>query len=110
MQPSEFAKFAAALCLAKFASKTNFRLSKFTDLLDSRLIILLPAALIILQGDTGTALVFGAFVIVLYREGLNPALIGVGLLAIVLFILTLFIDKTYLITGSIAVGRVACTF
>jgi rod shape determining protein RodA len=110
MQPSEFAKFATALGLARFASKTNFRLSKFSDFFIAVLIIVFPATLIMLQGDTGTALVFGAFVIVLYREGLNPLLIGVGLLAIALFIATLFIDKIYLISACVVLGVLLALF
>jgi rod shape determining protein RodA len=99
MQPSEFAKFATALALAKFASQTHFRLSNTSNLFVAAIIILIPAGLIILQGDTGTALVYGAFVIVLYREGLNPAFLMMGVLAIILFVLTLFIDKVYLLSG-----------
>lgn len=103
MQPSEFAKFATALGLAKYMSRMGYKLTKFNDIFVTACIIIVPPLLIIIQGDTGTALVFGAFVIVLYREGLNPTIILIGLIAIALFVLTLIFEQTSLI---IAVGVV----
>ncbi|MCK5209276.1 MAG: rod shape-determining protein RodA, partial [Cyclobacteriaceae bacterium] len=104
MQPSEFAKFSTALALAKYMSKVNYKLSKFNDLLITACIIAIPPILIIVQGDTGTALVFGAFIIVLYREGLNPTIIVIGLIAIALFVLTLVFNQLTLIVGIITIG------
>ncbi|NJN26556.1 MAG: rod shape-determining protein RodA [Cyclobacteriaceae bacterium] len=104
VQPSEFAKFATALALAKYMSKVNYKLSNFNDLLVTGAIIVLPAVLIIVQGDTGTALVFGAFVLVMYREGLNPTILVIGLIAIALFVLTLVIDQKILIIAVLVVG------
>ncbi|MCK5101883.1 MAG: M50 family metallopeptidase, partial [Cyclobacteriaceae bacterium] len=66
--------------------------------------------LIIVQGDTGTALVFGAFVIVLYREGLNPTIIVIGLIAIALFVLTLVFNQLTLIIGIITIGVLIILF
>lgn len=104
MQPSEFAKFATALALAKYMGKVNYKFSNFNDLFISICIIAIPSILIVVQGDTGTALVFGAFVIVFYREGLNPFIIVIGLIAIALFVLTLIFDQTTLIIGIVVVG------
>ncbi len=104
VQPSEFSKFATALALAKYMSKVNYKLSKFNDLFVTACLIALPPILIIIQGDTGTALVFGAFVIVLYREGLNPTIIVIGLIAIFLFVLTLIFHQTTLIISILIVG------
>ncbi len=104
VQPSEFSKFATALALAKYMSKVNYKLTKISDLLITAGIILVPPVLIIIQGDTGTALVYGAFVIVLYREGLNPTIIVIGLIAIALFVLTLIFDQMTLIIAIVAVG------
>ena len=100
LQPSEFAKFATALVLAKYVSRQTFRISKFKDQLTAMVIIGLPAGLIILQGDTGTALVFGAFILVLFREGMSPALLLAGLSVGILFILTLALPKLILL-GSL---------
>ncbi|MCG8307328.1 MAG: rod shape-determining protein RodA [Cytophagales bacterium] len=110
VQPSEFAKFATALALAKYMSKVNYKLSKFNDLFITACIIAVPPVLIVIQGDTGTALVFGGFVIVLYREGLNPAVIVIGLTAIALFVLTLIFPQTTLIIAVIALGALIILF
>jgi rod shape determining protein RodA len=101
IQPSEFAKFAVALALAKYMSTVGYKLTNFTNILVTACIIGIPPVLIIIQGDTGTALVYGAFVIVLYREGLNPTIIVIGLIAILLFVLTLIFEQS---TLMIAVG------
>jgi rod shape determining protein RodA len=101
LQPSELAKFDTALALAKYMISHNFRLDKLKHQLIIAMIIGLPAVLTILQGDTGTALIFGAFVFVLFREGLSPILLIIGLGVAVIFILTLSVDHTALL---IAVG------
>ena len=110
IQPSEFAKFATALAVAKYMSKVNYKLSKFNDLFITACLIAFPPIMIIIQGDTGTALVFGAFVIVLYREGLNPAVIVIGLTAIALFVLTLIFPQTTLIIAVIILGILVILF
>jgi rod shape determining protein RodA len=110
MQPSEFAKFATALALAKYMSKVNYKLTKFNDLFITACIIAVPAVLIIVQGDAGTALIFGAFVIVLYREGLNPVIIVIGLFAIALFVLTLIFDQIHLIIDIAVVAALIIMF
>ena len=95
-QPSEFAKFATSLALAKFLSSTTNKLDNLKTLGLSGAIILFPAALILLQNDTGSTLVFSAFIIMLYREGLNPMIPLLGIVAIFLFIMTLLVDPLYL--------------
>jgi len=104
VQPSEFAKFATALGLAKYMSRIGYKLTNFNDIFVTACIILIPPVLIIIQGDTGTALVFGAFVVVLYREGLNPNIIMIGLIAIALFVLTLIFEQTTLMITVGVVG------
>ncbi len=101
LQPSEFAKFATALAVAKYLSTHN----KVFDFLKSQVIlfaiIALPAVLIILQGDTGTAMVYAAFALVFYREGFSPLLLGIGIAAVILFVLTLFLPQLYLIIAVV---------
>jgi rod shape determining protein RodA len=92
IQPGEFAKFATALALAKFIGSYNFKLHSYKNLIIIGLLILGPAALIILQNDTGTAVVFVAFTIVLYREGLTGGIFFIGILFAVLFITSLMIN------------------
>ncbi len=91
IQPAEFAKFATALALAKFMSKDGFKLSgNIKNILISGVIILLPASLIILQGDTGSALVYIVFILVLYREGLSFLWLFLILVEIILFVSSFF--------------------
>ena len=101
MQPSEFAKFATALAVAKYISLNPKIFSSLRPQLILFAITLLPAVLIILQGDTGTAMVYSALVIVFYREGFSPLLLGIGIAVGVLFVLTLYIDQVYLIIAAV---------
>lgn len=70
LQPSEFAKVGTALALAKFLGTYGVKFKGQKNILTSLFIFLLPMAIILIQNDTGSALVFLAFVLVLYREGL----------------------------------------
>lgn len=97
LQPAEFAKFAAALALAKYLSKMDLNLNKFTTKAVAVTIIFAPAILILLQHDTGSALVFSALILVLYREGLSGNILLLGLFIALLFILALLINKFILI-------------
>lgn len=95
-QPSEFAKFATALALSKYIGSTTKKINSLQSLSISLTIIGLPAALIVLQGDAGTALVFTAFIFLLYREGLPSGIMLFGFLLVFLFIATLFLKDNYL--------------
>lgn len=101
LQPSEFAKFATALAVAKFISSDNKAFNSLRPQLTLFIIIGLPAVLIMLQGDTGTAMVFSAFLVAFYREGFSPVLLGIGIAAAILFILTLFVPQLYLMIAVI---------
>jgi len=101
VQPSEFGKFAANLALAKYLSSFNLKIRNFTTLIFVMLILLVPAGLIMLQNDTGSALVYSAFVLVLYREGLSGTYLLVGVLLLVLFIITLMIDLNTIVASII---------
>lgn len=89
IQPGEFAKFATALALAKFMERPTFDLSKRTYQLRAFGVLLLPVALILLQPDTGTAMVYFSMLIMFYREGLPQSyfVLGFGLIAITLLAL-----------------------
>jgi rod shape determining protein RodA len=89
LQPAELMKFATSLAVAKYMSQFNFKIGRAKSYLVLGSIILFPALLILFQNDTGSALVFSAFFLVFYREGMaNTILIG-GITAIILFILAL---------------------
>ena len=71
VQPSEFAKFTIALALAKYYNSLHTQRTSIQENLKAYAIIILPFLLVILQNDLGTALVYAAFILVLYREGLS---------------------------------------
>lgn len=89
IQPSEFSKFATNLALAKYLSTLNIKMTDLKTKLRAALIIGLPAVLILLQNDTGSALVYGSFIFVLYREGLSGNFLLTGLATACLFVITL---------------------
>ena len=95
LQPSEFMKMATSLAIARFISSYNFKMHNFKSLIIVAGIILVPVTLIFLQNDTGSAIVFGVFLLVLYREGLNGIVLFFSFLIAVVFILTMVID-TYI--------------
>jgi rod shape determining protein RodA len=89
IQPAEFAKYATCLCLSAFLSKSQIDLRKNRDLMLAVGIILLPATIIIAQSETGSALVFFSFFLLLFREGMNGIILLLGVFAIVFFVLVL---------------------
>lgn len=103
IQPAEFAKFATALALAKYLSTLNVNLTQQKTRIIAMSILALPAILILLQNDTGSALVYFSFVLVLFREGLSGVILVIGVIMAALFVLTLLYGKVYVIAGMIAV-------
>ena len=89
LQPAEFAKVAVSLATAKLLSEIQIDIRRFKSLIQIVLIIALPMGLIVLQPDAGSALVFGAFIFVLFREGLPTPYILIVAGLIFFFILTL---------------------
>jgi len=83
-QPSEFAKLTTSLVIAKFLGKFGVKITRFSDAFRVFIIMIIPIALIVLQGDAGSALVFLSFFFVFYREGmpLGILLMGFGLILV----------------------------
>jgi len=102
VQPSEFAKFATALAVAKFIGSVGFKMDQLRNQLFLFAMISGPILLILLQKDYGTAMVFTVFVLVFYREGMSPFLLLVGLGVAVIFILTLLVENNWILYGIIA--------
>ena len=92
LQPSEFAKAATSLALAKYLSDTQINLKDLNRQMQALAIVLLPVLLILPQPDPGSALIYSIFLIVLYREGLPAWYIWTGFVAILLFVLTLILE------------------
>ena len=97
IQPSEFAKIATAIGLAKYLSSQNVGVSYKYKLGISAFLFSIPMGLIIMQGDLGTAMVFGSLILVLFREGLSAKLLFFSFYAVLLFLLTLLIDQWILL-------------
>lgn len=93
-QPSEFAKTATALAIANYLNERNQDLKKLSNQLKAFGIIFLPALLITLQPDPGSALVYGSLILVLYRFGLPMYYLIIGAIALTLFITTLYFGYT----------------
>ncbi|MGM9786969.1 MAG: rod shape-determining protein RodA [Candidatus Cryptobacteroides sp.] len=89
LQPAEISKISTSLLLATVMSQLGYKISKAKDFILTALIILVPMAIIVLQSETGSALVYVGFIFMLYREGLSGWLIFLVGMAILSFILTL---------------------
>ncbi len=107
LQPSEFAKFAAALALARYLSNLDLNIQNLSTKLISAIIIIAPALLILIQPDTGSAMVFSALLLVLFREGLSGKFLLIGAGLAVLFVIALMIDKFILVGSMIAITILA---
>jgi len=101
IQPGEFAKFATALALAKVMERPTFDLSKRNYQFIAFGVLLVPIGLILLQPDTGTAMVYFSFLLLFYREGLPQWYYGVGIGAIAITLLALGIDNNLYLAAFI---------
>jgi rod shape determining protein RodA len=110
LQPTEFAKFGTALALAAYLNRRKNDLKKLPVFLTASAIFLLPALLIILQPDMGSAVVYFALFLVLYREGMSPYVFISGVLMVVLFFFTLIFNNLYLSAGLIILAFLAAWF
>lgn len=101
VQPSEFAKFATALAVAKFIGTIGFKMDNMRNQMILFGLIGAPIVFILLQKDYGTAMVFLVFLVVFYREGMSAFLLVVGIGAAAIFILTLLVDNNWILFGVI---------
>ncbi len=101
LQPSEFAKFATCLLLARYLRSGTIKVQEFRPQIIAAFIILLPTALILLQPDAGSALTFSSLILVLYREGLSGYFLVIEGLSILLFLLTVLYNKYIVLIGVI---------
>jgi len=104
IQPAEFAKFSANMALAKYLSSLNIKLTDNRTKITSAIIIGIPLVLILLENETGVALVFLSFIFTLYREGLSGNYLLLGSIVGVLFLLALLVDKLILISILAAIA------
>jgi len=103
LQPSEFAKAATSLALAKYLSDTQINLKETNRQIQALAIMLLPVMLILPQPDPGSALIYSVFILVLYREGLPSWYVWTAFITIVLFVLTLILEPYVVIAIAFVV-------
>ena len=105
IQPAEFAKFATALCLARLLSTYGFSMERRSDVVKMLAIVVLPMLLIVLQNETGSALVYLSFFLVLYREGMTGSLLAVGVCAVLYFVIGVGKGGNYFESMPVCVGE-----
>lgn len=106
MQPVEFAKIGTALMLANYVSGPDFNLKNRKSLLTALAIIGIPAAVVLAIPDVGSMLVFIAFFIALYREGLSGMLFGIGFIFAAVFLVALAIPPVYVAVAILVIAGV----
>ena len=105
LQPAEFAKFATALALAKLMNVYGFTMERLKYSLPAVMMVLLPMVLIILQKETGSALVFLAFFLMLYREGMPGSILFSGICAVVYFVVGIRFGHEMMPDGCTSIGE-----
>jgi rod shape determining protein RodA len=109
LQPAEFAKCIVALAVAKYMGRYEYKLRTWRDLIVPFALIGVPALIImVLQKETGSALVFAAFMLVFYRQGMSGYVLWVGVAAVALFIISIRWGAIPLPLGSGSVGILTC--
>lgn len=96
LQPAEFGKFTTALALARLFSEYQFQFNSLKNYFRVGMMIFLPFLLILLQKETGSALVYVAFVVMLYREGMSGLIVVGGMIVVAIFIFSLKFGDTIL--------------
>ena len=109
IQPAEFMKFGTTLALATIMNKYGFSISRRSDFLKCLAIILLPLVVIICQKETGSALVYLSFFIVLYREGMTGMVLFTAISAVVYFVVGIGYENIFFEELPVSVGHYAVT-
>ena len=105
LQPAEFAKFATALALAKFMSTYGYNIQQWRHFLVTLLLIMLPMVCIVMQRETGSALVYFAFFLMFYREGMPGSILFTGVAMVVYFVVGLRYAEVMMGSSSTSVGE-----
>ena len=105
IQPAEFAKFATALALSKLMSTYGYNINQWKNFAATLAIILLPMLFIVLQRETGSALVYLAFFLVFYREGMPGSILFTGVAMVVYFVVGIRFAEVYMGDTPTSVGE-----
>jgi rod shape determining protein RodA len=104
LQPAEFAKFATNLALAKFFSGQHINVKDFKTRFIPLLLLGTPALLILIQNDTGSALVYSSFILLLYRMGLSGNFLLAGVMVVIIAVSTLMVGQLYVMGFVLAIA------
>lgn len=105
LQPAEFAKFATALATAKLMSTYGFSMQKTKDFFMACAVIVLPMLLIVGQKETGSALVYTSFFLMLYREGMPGSILFTGVAMVVYFVVGIRFEETQIWDMPVSMGK-----
>ncbi|MBR6202948.1 MAG: rod shape-determining protein RodA [Bacteroidaceae bacterium] len=105
IQPAEFAKFSVALALGKLMDRYGYNIKNLKDIGTAIGIILLPMLLIIAQKETGSALVYFAFFLMLYREGMTGSLLFTGFACVTYFVVGMKFSESYIDNMPVSIGE-----
>ena len=105
LQPAEFAKFATALVLAKYMNSYLFNINKPKNFIVVLALVFLPMILIILQKETGSALVYLAFFLMFYREGMPGVVLFSGICAVLFFVVSIRFDQVFIADTPTPIGE-----
>jgi len=105
LQPAEFAKFATALALSKLASTYGYNIQQWKHFAAALAVVLLPMTFIILQRETGSALVYLSFFLVFYREGMPGSILFTGVAMVVYFVVGIRYADVFLTDSTASVGK-----
>ncbi|MDE7085370.1 MAG: rod shape-determining protein RodA, partial [Prevotella sp.] len=105
LQPAEFAKFATALALARFMSVYGYNINQWKQFAATLGIILVPMVCIVLQRETGSALVYLAFFLVFYREGMPGSILFTGVAMVVYFVVGIRFAEVYFDNSIVSIGK-----
>ena len=105
LQPAEFAKFATALAISKFMSSYGFNIHRMKDFFAAAFIIILPMICIVGQRETGSALVYSAFFLMFYREGMPGSILFTAVAMVVYFVVGVKYENVMMWDGQTSVGE-----
>jgi rod shape determining protein RodA len=105
LQPAEFAKFATALALAKFMGTYGYDIHRVKDLVTTLAIIFVPMLCIVMQRETGSALVYLAFFLMLYREGMTGSVLFTAVAMVIYFVVGIRFQDVLLLSTPTSVGK-----
>lgn len=107
VQPAEFAKFATALAVAKLMSTYGFNMHRWKDFAAACAVVVLPMLFIVLQKETGSALVYISFFLMFYREGMTGSVLFTGVAMIVYFVVGIRYEESLLLDTGTSIGKFA---